>query len=182
MADAPKISATIVNFIEEIKLKIEYLGKDARSSINKKANKQMASQQPVRRKITIKKEPVVMANGQTLEPIRITDPKSAYRTSMLMLFQHVADIHMAILEIMEEKYGHSVEEMLAVVSAHPKWQDMLVNPMVHDLTAEALSRGSTPASASASSPKPEGQPKKVILRRRVARPLKESVPQEQHTP
>jgi hypothetical protein len=123
----------------------------------------METQTP-RRKIIVKK-------GETsIPPIPITGASMAYTASLLMLFQHVADIHMSLLEIIEEKYGHSMDEMVSTVIQHPKWKNMQVNPVIHDLTMSCIPSSPAPLVATPT------ESKKVILRRKILRPQKADPP------
>lgn len=101
------------------------------------------------------------ADGQSLGPLQVETPRDALRATMMMLFQHVAEIHMAVTEIISEKYNIPQEEIYNAITEHPKWQEMLVNPMIHDLTGEILDKTSETASqVSTEEPKKKrGRPK-----------------------
>ena len=56
-----------------------------------------------------------------------------YKASLELIFSHVADIHMVILKILSEKYGHSVPDMLATVMKHKEWKNIYLHPTLKSL-------------------------------------------------
>ncbi len=56
-----------------------------------------------------------------------------YKASLELIFSHVADIHMVILKILSEKYGHSVEDMLGTVTKHKEWKNIYLHPVLKSL-------------------------------------------------
>ena len=66
-------------------------------------------------------------------PTKIQDPKSAYAATLHMILKHTGDVFLTIVDIVAEKYGHSPEEMAETILAHPKFNEMYANPMIHDL-------------------------------------------------
>lgn len=59
---------------------------------------------------------------------------TAYRASLDLIFAHVADIHTLMLKIIADKYGHSIEEMLATVMADPEWKNIYLHPILKTMT------------------------------------------------
>jgi hypothetical protein len=54
---------------------------------------------------------------------------------MTILLKHTADMLEVVVEAVAEKYGHSADEMMEVVKAHPKFTGLAVDPALHDLAA-----------------------------------------------
>jgi hypothetical protein len=86
-------------------------------------------------RVTLVKEEVVLADGSTLKPLPVKTSSDAHRVSLLMLFKHVADIHVSLVEIISEKFGIPVDDIHKAVQEDPRWTEMLTNPLVTDLTA-----------------------------------------------
>jgi hypothetical protein len=87
--------------------------------------------------ITVVNEPVfVTKDGSVQEyiPKEIVGYREAYAASLHLVFKHVADFHMAMLEIIAEKYGHDVDEMVKVIQSDSRYTDMMVNPVISGLT------------------------------------------------
>ena len=99
---------------------------------------------PKKKSITLVKEEVRLADGSDFTPITVTNTNDALRASLLMLFKHVADIHVTLVEIVAEKFGHSVDDIMNAVNEDPRWQNMLVDPLVTDLTAAAKAQSKPP--------------------------------------
>ena len=53
-----------------------------------------------------------------------------------MILKHTADVFETLVEIVAEKYDIERDEMFAVITKHPKWKGMVVDPALHALTAE----------------------------------------------
>ena len=87
--------------------------------------------------ITVVNEPVLVSKDGSVEtyiPKEIVGHREAYAASLHLIFKHVADFHTAMLEIIAEKYGHDVEEMVNVVQEDSRIKDMVVNPVISGLT------------------------------------------------
>ncbi len=59
---------------------------------------------------------------------------TAYKASLELIFAHVADIHMLMLKIIAEKYGHSVEDMIETVRENEEWKSIYLHPTLKTLT------------------------------------------------
>jgi hypothetical protein len=92
---------------------------------------------PKKKSVTLVQEPVHLADGTPYKPMTVNTSSDALRASLLMLFKHVADVHVTLVEIVAEKFGHSVDEVMNAITEDPRWQNMLVDPLVTDLTAAA---------------------------------------------
>lgn len=103
-------------------MNVSSLGKQALAS---------ASQKPIQ----MISEAVTLATGDRLPPLPVKTPKDALQATLLMLFKHVADIHVTIVEIIAEKYGLKTDEIHAAITEDPRWTEMLQNPLITDLTS-----------------------------------------------
>jgi len=90
-------------------------------------------------KINIKEdEEVFLEDGSACKPMPVKTTSDALRASLLMLFKHVADVHMTVVEIIAEKYHLDIEEIHNAVTVDPRWTEMLVNPIITNLTTTEL--------------------------------------------
>lgn len=86
--------------------------------------------------ITVVNEPVFVAKDGSVQeyiPKEIVGYREAYAASLHLVFKHVADFHTAMLEIIAEKYGHDVDELVKVVQEDGRIKDMTVNPVISGL-------------------------------------------------
>lgn len=86
--------------------------------------------------LTVVNEPVfVTKDGSVQEyiPKEIVGYREAYAASLHLVFKHVADFHLAMLEIVSEKYGHDVDEMVSVIQSDSRYTDMCVHPVISGL-------------------------------------------------
>ncbi len=110
----------------------------------------------------------------------------AFKASLEIMFCHMGDMFGVVLDVLEEKYGHSKEEMLATLVAHPSYQSLPRHPVLdslgyfgaEDLPAAAaaaievseMSAVAVPAAATvpavANVLVEAAPPKKVVVRRR----------------
>lgn len=79
-------------------------------------------------------EPASLADGSTLSPLPLNTSTDALRATLLMLFKHVADVHVTIVEILAEKMKLSPDEIHQVITNDPRWTAMLTTPLITDLT------------------------------------------------
>lgn len=87
------------------------------------------------KKITLVQEPVSLADGSDFTPVPVKTSSDLHRASLLMLFKHVADIHITVVEVIAEKFGLDVDEIHTALTEDPRWQTMLENPLISDLTS-----------------------------------------------
>lgn len=102
-----------------------------------------------KKSVKIVKEDVQLADGSTFTPIEVKTNNDALRASLLMLFKHVADVHVTLVEIVAEKFHLKVDDIMNVVTEDPRWQKMLVDPLVTDLTAFATENSAPPTKTKA---------------------------------
>ena len=126
--------------------------------------KEVDNQGPAKKNVTFVTEPVVLADGSSLKPLSVTNSSDLLRVSLLMLFKHVADIHVTVVEVVAEKFGLKIEDIHKAINEDPRWKAMFENPLITDLTA-TIEENSVPAPATKPPPaKPRAtKPKKAIL-------------------
>lgn len=103
--------------------------------------------------VKLVKEPVTMADGSSFQPIPVKSASDVLNASLLMLFKHVADMHVTVVEIVADKFGLQIEEIHSALTKDPRWQTMLSDPFVVDMTASAK--------AQAAPAKKRGRPRKI---------------------
>jgi hypothetical protein len=78
-------------------------------------------------------ETVRMADGNPYEPAPVKDGRAAMRACLHMILKHTADMFVGIVEIVAEKYKIDPDEMMHVITEHPRYKEMHVDPVMHDL-------------------------------------------------
>lgn len=71
-----------------------------------------------------------------MKPLDLVSAKDGLRATLLMMMKHVADVHVAVLEIIGEKYNLDVDEMCSTVKDDKRFQDILKQPILTDLLSE----------------------------------------------
>ena len=66
-----------------------------------------------------------------------SDARDAYAESLKMILQHVADFHIAVVDIISEKYNIPVDEIMNTVTSDSRYTNMLVDPKIHRLTSSS---------------------------------------------
>jgi hypothetical protein len=84
--------------------------------------------------IKLVQETTILADGSTMTPLDVSTPNDVLQASLLMLFKHVADIHITLVEIVAEKFDLNIDDIHRVVNEDPRWSAMMVNPLITDLT------------------------------------------------
>jgi hypothetical protein len=85
---------------------------------------------------TVSKEPgLINDNGTWREfiPKNIKTNRDAYGASLAIMLKHMADFHYTILEVLSEKYKINIDDMVSVLNTHPKYQDVVSQPIVSSL-------------------------------------------------
>ena len=73
-------------------------------------------------------------------PIQVevnADARDAYAESLKLILEHVADFHIAVVDIISEKYNIPVDEMMNTVTSDSRYTNMLVDPKIHRLTSSS---------------------------------------------
>lgn len=105
------------------------------------------------------------------------DPKIAYKASIQLIFAHVADFHMYILDCIARKYGHTREELVETIREAPGWETMYIHPVLKEFTnnLELSSKRTEPESKPRRKfklpvvepePEPEPQPQPKIIKKK----------------
>jgi len=66
-------------------------------------------------------------------PKEIITNRDAYAASLHMILKHTADFHMTILEIVADKQGIPIDDIVKVVKEDARYTDMTVNPQINTL-------------------------------------------------
>jgi hypothetical protein len=66
--------------------------------------------------------------------IDIKDGRSAYALSLKMIFQHVADFHMTVVDVISEKYNIPVDDIMNAVTSDSRYKNMVVDKDLHRLS------------------------------------------------
>jgi hypothetical protein len=118
--------------------------------------------------LTVVNEPVFVAKDGSVQeyiPKEIVGYREAYAASLHLVFKHVADFHTAMLEIIAEKYGHDVDELVKVVQEDSRIKDMTVHPVISGLNI--ITQKDVPAVAVAEPVAAEAPKKKLIVKRKT---------------
>ena len=81
-------------------------------------------------------EPVFLNTGGGEEPYvprDITSGRAAYAASLHLLFKHVADFHILMVDIIAEKYKLDATEIIHACHEDKRFQEMVVSPTIHSL-------------------------------------------------
>lgn len=81
-------------------------------------------------------------------PFNVKSTSDSVKALLYMTVQHMADFQMMMLEVLEEKYGFTQQEMMESIESHPRYKELMVNPMMAELFA-----GTEAAAADANSEK-----------------------------
>ena len=120
--------------------------------------------------LTVVNEPVFVAKDGSVQeyiPKEIVGYREAYAASLHLVFKHVADFHTAMLEIIAEKYGHDVDELVKVVQEDSRIKDMTVNPVISGLNIITQKDVPAVAVAVAEPVVAEAPKKKLIVKRKT---------------
>jgi hypothetical protein len=94
-------------------------------------------------------EPVYIEKDGQIKPyipIEIKNGRDAYAASLHMLLNHFAQFHIAIVDIISDKYKIPVEEIMNTIKSDDRYINMSVCPNIHE-----LSKAPSPSSPSSSS-------------------------------
>ena len=76
----------------------------------------------------------VNGNMESYVPKEIITNRDAYGASLHLLFKHVADSHLLMIEIISEKTGIDSNEIINVVKDDPRYKEMMVSPTINSLS------------------------------------------------
>ena len=95
-----------------------------------------------KKEVTVKKDEVVIRHPGSGEarskarPIQIDTTRDVWRSTVLTLFKHVADMHLTIVSIIADKYELDPNKVIDVISDDPRWTELQVHPIIHDLIGD----------------------------------------------
>lgn len=82
------------------------------------------------------------SNGDSLKnkvcipvEIEIRDGRAAYAASLQMIFRHVADFHMTVVDVISEKYNIPVDDIMNAVTSDSRYKNMVVDKDLHRLSS-----------------------------------------------
>ena len=67
--------------------------------------------------------------------IEIPDGRSAYALSLQMIFRHVADFHITVVDVISEKYNIPVDDIMNAVTSDSRYKNMVVDKDLHRLSS-----------------------------------------------
>lgn len=82
-------------------------------------------------------EPVYIEKDGQIKPyipIEIKNGRDAYAASLHLLLNHFAQFHIAIVDIISDKYHISVEEIMSTIKSDDRYINMSVCPNIHELS------------------------------------------------
>jgi hypothetical protein len=116
------------------------------------------------------------ATSSTYTKRDVSKAPEAFKASLEIMFCHMADMFDVVLTVLSEKYGHSKEEMLKTLVAHPSYQSLPRHPVLDSLGyfgEEELPCASASAVAEAEATATATVPKTIVVRRKK---LKQKTP------
>lgn len=141
----------------------------------------------------VSNEPVyVYEDGTTVPyiPGHIKTARDGYAASLHLLFKHVADFHITVIDLLAEKYKFKAEEAIESLHADSRFRDMIVHPTIHAMgyfkedeytsATEAVSQPTTvplesPAPQEVPVPDPPKKKRTVVRKKKVEEAPQESV-------
>ncbi len=132
--------------------------------------------------LTVVNEPVFVSKDGSVQeyiPKENVGYREAYAASLHLVFKHVADFHLAMLEIVAEKYGHDIDEMVSVIQSDSRYTDMCVHPVIAGINiikqsdvpapvAEAPQPVQAPPPVPVEVPVEAAPKKKLVIKRKTA--------------
>lgn len=86
-------------------------------------------------------------------PVNITKAREAYAASLDVIFKHVADFHVTIIQIISEKYKIDEEDILTCIKTDKRYtgmyEDPRLNPLGYFKAADAAGAGAASQSSAA---------------------------------
>jgi hypothetical protein len=113
-----------------------------------------------KKNIKIVEKATVLEYGDIMKPLDLVSAKDGLRASLLMMMKHVVDVHVAVLEIIGEKYNLDVDEMCSAVKDDKRFQDILKQPILTDLLSEVKPLENTQAAEAEAEAEKHEKPKK----------------------
>ena len=93
------------------------------------------SSRPAKRARYVEEPAFIEVSGESRPyvPINITKAREAYAASLDVIFKHVADFHVTIIQIISEKYKIDEDEILGTIKGDPRYTGMYEDPRLNPL-------------------------------------------------
>jgi hypothetical protein len=104
------------------------------------------------------------------------DPKIAYKASLQLIFAHMADFHIYILDCIARRYGHTRDELVDTIRGSPGWNTLYIHPVLKEFTNNLHLSSRYDVMPAEEAP---AEPVKVVRRRKVKVPEPEPEPEEE---
>jgi hypothetical protein len=77
----------------------------------------------------------IVKNGQPIPyiPIEVKNARDAYAATLHVLFKHVADFHICVVQTISAKYGICEDDILKTIQESPGFKNMHVDPVLDPL-------------------------------------------------
>jgi hypothetical protein len=101
---------------------------------------------------TFTSEPVLIHKDGSWDPYiprNIKGPRDAYAANLHLIFKHVSEFHIVMMDILSEKYNIPAEELATVVRDDPRFTEMVLHPMIHTMGYFTEKEGSAATAATA---------------------------------
>lgn len=82
-------------------------------------------------------EPVYVRTNGTVQPYippNIRTSRDVYAASLHIIFKHVADFHITVVDILADKYGFSADEAMETIHTDPRFQHMQTDPIINTMS------------------------------------------------
>ena len=90
---------------------------NAVAALSNQALKQPSKKKQIK---IVSDEEIILADGSTMEPLPVKTSSDVLRASLLMLFKHVADIHISVVEIVADKFKIPIEDLHTAITDDPR--------------------------------------------------------------
>ena len=64
-------------------------------------------------------------------PIEVKTHRDAYAATLHVLFKHIADFHLCVVQTISKKYGIPEDEIIQTIQESPEFKNMEVDPALH---------------------------------------------------
>ena len=135
----------------------------------------------------------ILENGEKVPyvPIDIKDHREAYAATLHVLFKHVADFHICVVQAFSKKYGIPEDDIMQTIQESDAFKNMQVDPVLHHdplgylspmQKSESTSQESVPVPATVSTQVPDTAPNQLpaTVKKRIVK--KKTTPTPEPTP
>ena len=64
-------------------------------------------------------------------PIEVKTHRDAYAATLHVLFKHIADFHLCVVQTISKKYGIPEDDIIQTIQESPEFKNMEVDPALH---------------------------------------------------